>query len=69
MKKTLLFFFALLSINCFSQFSKTHYIPPLTCANNLAGDQYRSRATSSLGLNKALFSDLPNLSNTNKFFH
>ena len=40
MKKTLLFFFALLSINCFSQFSKTHYIPPLTCANNLAGDQY-----------------------------
>lgn len=40
MEKTLLFFFALLSINCFSQFSKTHYIPPLTCANNLAGDQY-----------------------------
>jgi gliding motility-associated-like protein len=29
MNKVLLLFFTLLSINCFSQFSKTHYIPPL----------------------------------------
>ncbi|MFV8377864.1 T9SS type B sorting domain-containing protein [Flavobacterium sp. LB3R33] len=30
MKKTLLLLITLFSINCFSQFSKTHYIPPLT---------------------------------------
>lgn len=30
MKKTLLLLFTLFSISCFSQFSKTHYIPPLT---------------------------------------
>ncbi|MFE3870331.1 T9SS type B sorting domain-containing protein [Flavobacterium sp. ZS1P70] len=30
MKKTLLIFFIFLSISCFAQFSKTHYIPPLT---------------------------------------
>ncbi|MBP2282595.1 hypothetical protein H4V97_000913 [Flavobacterium sp. CG_23.5] len=30
MKKTLLIFFTFLSISCFAQFSKTHYIPPLT---------------------------------------
>ncbi|MFV8393081.1 T9SS type B sorting domain-containing protein [Flavobacterium sp. LB2P6] len=40
MKKTLLLLITLFSISCFSQFSKTHYIPPLTCATNLAGDQY-----------------------------
>lgn len=40
MKKTLLFLITLFSISCFSQFSKTHYIPPLTCATNLAGDHY-----------------------------
>ncbi|RBN50862.1 T9SS type B sorting domain-containing protein [Flavobacterium psychrolimnae] len=40
MKKTLLALFILLSISCFSQFSKTHYIPPLTCSTNLAGDHY-----------------------------
>ena len=40
MKKTLLVVFTLFSVSCFSQFSKTHYIPPLTCATNLAGDQY-----------------------------
>lgn len=40
MKKTLLIFFIFLSISCFAQFSKTHYIPPLTCAANLAGDHY-----------------------------
>ncbi|MBG6061518.1 gliding motility-associated-like protein [Flavobacterium sp. CG_9.1] len=35
MKKTLLIFFIFLSISCFAQFSKTHYIPPLTSANTL----------------------------------
>ncbi|MFV8342797.1 hypothetical protein [Flavobacterium sp. XS2P39] len=40
MKKKILLFFTLFSINCFSQFSKTHYIPPLTCATNLANDHY-----------------------------
>jgi gliding motility-associated-like protein len=40
MKKTLLVLFILFSISCFSQFSKTHYIPPLTCSTNLAGDHY-----------------------------
>ena len=40
MKKTLLLLFTLFSISCFSQFSKTHYIPPLTCSTNLAGDHY-----------------------------
>ena len=40
MKKTLLFLFILFSISCFSQFSKSHYIPPVTCATNLVGDQY-----------------------------
>ncbi|MFV8325465.1 T9SS type B sorting domain-containing protein [Flavobacterium sp. ZS1P14] len=40
MKKKLLLFFIFLSIGCFAQFSKTHYIPPLTCATNLAGDHY-----------------------------
>jgi gliding motility-associated-like protein len=40
MKKIALFFFVFLSISCFSQFSKTHYIPPLTAQTNLAEDQY-----------------------------
>jgi gliding motility-associated-like protein len=40
MKKILLLLITLFSISCFSQFSKTHYIPPLTCATNLAGDHY-----------------------------
>ncbi len=40
MKKALLIFFTFLSISCFAQFSKTHYIPPLTAQNNLAEDQY-----------------------------
>ncbi|TDE30318.1 T9SS type B sorting domain-containing protein [Flavobacterium ranwuense] len=40
MKKTLLLLITLFSISCFSQFSKTHYIPPLTCVTNLAGDHY-----------------------------
>ena len=40
MKKIALFFFVFLSISCFAQFSKTHYIPPLTAQTNLAEDQY-----------------------------
>jgi gliding motility-associated-like protein len=42
MKKIIPLFLILLSINCFAQFSKTHYIPPLTSQSNntLAGDHY-----------------------------
>ncbi|MEZ7504062.1 T9SS type B sorting domain-containing protein [Flavobacterium sp. Arc2] len=40
MKQTLLIFFIFLSIGCFAQFSKTHYIPPITAQNNLVGDHY-----------------------------
>ncbi|MFV5685569.1 T9SS type B sorting domain-containing protein [Flavobacterium sp. GB2R13] len=40
MKRIILLFFTFLSITCFAQFSKTHYIPPLTCGTNLAGDHY-----------------------------
>ena len=38
MKNFFLIFF--ISINCFAQFSKTHYIPPLTAQSNMAQDQY-----------------------------
>lgn len=50
MKKNLLFLlFLFCSINCFSQFSKTHYIPPLTCADALpAEDQYLYISTPSV---------------------
>jgi gliding motility-associated-like protein len=34
MQKLIPFFFLFLSINCFSQFSKTHYIPPLSNSNS-----------------------------------
>ena len=40
MKKAVFFFFIILSISCFAQFSKTHYIPPLTAQTDLAEDQY-----------------------------
>jgi gliding motility-associated-like protein len=40
MKRIIALFFVFTSINCFSQFSKTHYIPPLTCVTSLAGEQY-----------------------------
>jgi gliding motility-associated-like protein len=41
MKKTLFIFFAFLSISCFAQFSKTHYIPPLSGSDVIAAqDQY-----------------------------
>ena len=48
MKKTLLIFFSFLSMSCFAQFSKTHYIPPLTCVTNLAEDQYLYISTPSI---------------------
>jgi gliding motility-associated-like protein len=40
MKKIAFLFFTFLSISCFAQFSKTHYIPPLTAQDNLVGDHY-----------------------------
>jgi gliding motility-associated-like protein len=40
MKKTLYILFTFISISSFAQFSKTHYIPPLTAQNNLAEDQF-----------------------------
>ncbi|MFB0910273.1 MAG: IgGFc-binding protein, partial [Flavobacterium sp.] len=40
MKNITLLFFIFISINCFAQFSKTHYIPPITAQNNLVGDHY-----------------------------
>jgi gliding motility-associated-like protein len=35
-----LLIFVFFTVNCFAQFSKTHYIPPLTSANGLAEDQH-----------------------------
>ncbi|MDD5149884.1 MAG: IgGFc-binding protein, partial [Flavobacterium sp.] len=40
MKKALLLFCIFTSISCFAQFSKTHYIPPLTGQTNFVEDQY-----------------------------
>lgn len=41
MKKWAFFFFIFLSVNCFAQFSKTHYIPPLTASSNsIVNDHY-----------------------------
>ena len=34
MKKRCLLFFLLISVGCFAQFSKTHYIPPLSGSND-----------------------------------
>lgn len=48
MKKKAFLFLVFLTINCFSQFSKTHYIPPVTCNTNLAGDQYIYISTPSI---------------------
>ena len=36
----LLYFVLIFSNNCFSQFSKTHYIPPLSSGTIISGDQY-----------------------------
>ncbi|OXA77765.1 T9SS type B sorting domain-containing protein [Flavobacterium frigidimaris] len=49
MKKTLHFMlFLFCTINCFSQFSKTHYIPPLISVAGFAADQYLYISTPSL---------------------
>jgi gliding motility-associated-like protein len=48
MKEKLLCIFTFLSISCFAQFSKTHYIPPLISANGLAEDQYLYISTPSI---------------------
>lgn len=48
MKKKLHLFFILLTINCFAQFSKTHYIPPLISAFGLVEDQYLYISTPSI---------------------
>ena len=41
MKKITLFIFLFATITAFSQFSKTHFIPPLSCSNSIgAADQY-----------------------------
>jgi len=49
MKKKLRFLILLFfTANCFAQFSKTHYIPPIISANGLASDQYLYISTPSL---------------------
>ena len=40
MKKVVFVLFIFFSISCFSQFSKTHFIPPLTAQTNIAEEQY-----------------------------
>ncbi|TRX41337.1 T9SS type B sorting domain-containing protein [Flavobacterium restrictum] len=40
MKKIAYLYFILLSSTCFSQFSKTHYIPPIVASAGLAEDHY-----------------------------
>jgi len=53
MKKKVLFtLFLFCTINCFSQFSKTHYIPPLVSVTGFAEDQY-------------LYISTPNVTNVN----
>jgi gliding motility-associated-like protein len=52
MKKLALFFLIFISISCFAQFSKTHYIPPITAQNGMAADHY-------------LYISTPNTSNVN----
>lgn len=48
MKKILVLLFVFSSLSCLAQFSKTHYIPPITAQNNLAEDQYLYISTPSL---------------------
>ena len=49
MKKFLILLFIFASLNCFSQFSKTHYIPPLSGSNSIAAqEQYLYISTPSL---------------------
>jgi len=49
MKKIVLFLFVFTSISCFAQFSKTHYIPPVSGSNSVsAQDQFLYISTPSL---------------------
>ena len=48
MKKILLLLYVLFSVNCFSQFSKTHYIPPITAQSSVVEDHYIYISTPSL---------------------
>ena len=49
MKKIALFILLFISISCLAQFSKTHYIPPLSGSNSIAAqDQYLYISTPSL---------------------
>jgi gliding motility-associated-like protein len=51
MKKIPLLFILLFAMNCFAQLSKTHYIPPITCAtdaNGAARDHYLYISTPSI---------------------
>jgi len=48
MKRTIHLVFILLTMNCFAQFSKTHYIPPIVSASGLAEDHYLYISTPSL---------------------
>ena len=51
MKKQYLLFFLLFSMSCFAQFSKTHYIPPLSSTNDVSGkaeEQYLYISTPSV---------------------
>ena len=53
MKKNVLILFIFITTGCFAQFSKTHYIPPLTAASaNMVNDHY-------------LYISTPNLNNVN----
>lgn len=48
MKKKLQLFFILLSVSCFAQFSKTHYIPPLISSEGFVEDHYLYISTPSI---------------------
>ena len=49
MKKNVILFFIIISTSCFAQFSKTHYIPPLSGSNSVAAqEQYLYISTPSL---------------------
>jgi gliding motility-associated-like protein len=39
MKKYLIFCLIITSVHCFSQFSKTHYVPPVSCSNSQQAQQ------------------------------
>ena len=69
MKKILILFFVFVSLNCLAQFSKTHYIPPLTY-NNSSGtnpqDQYIYISTPSLTYVKFDIIEITGINTTTK---